>query len=142
MKSTVTWILVADQESAVFYSHRSGEEKFEPVSGTQYVADPSDQPVDRPGRTFSSAGNRRHTYIDSKEPGSEIANHVIGVLSDGLQGKSFARFILCAPPKILGHLRQAMPGPLVAMSYGELPKNLVNVPQTELPKHFKDMLPV
>lgn len=103
-----------------------------------------DLKTDRPGRTFDSAGAHRHAMEPHSDPQREakrsFATELAAGLQDQLRAKAFDRLVLVAAPATLGDLRKALPKPLLAAVYAEIPKNLVHVPNQELGDHLDDVL--
>jgi protein required for attachment to host cells len=101
---------------------------------------------DRPGRTFDSKGQGRH----SLEPRSntklqyqtQFANNVSKTLLSQFQSKSFDQLVVVAPPTFMGILRQSLPNHLKNVLYGELTMDLVHEPIEKIGVHLEDILPV
>ena len=142
MKPKETWIVILDQSGAKILAHRGNEKRFSVLDGYEFSAGLKTELGDHPGRSFASSSHRRHTYEQDESPDTEVISEVLNVLDNGMKGSKFDRFIVCAPPKILGLMRSMMPKNLSECLYGELTKNLSNTPIGDLPAHFEELLPV
>lgn len=65
-----------------------------------------------------------------------MARHAVEALERVWKAADAERIVLAAGPKMLGALRQAMPKALQEQVAGELHKNLMGLPEHELPAHL------
>ncbi len=149
MKPVRTWILLADGTRARIVCHTGPGKGLKEVRGMEFEGDNSrsgDLVTDRPGRTFDSAGAHRHAMEPTSDPQREakrsFAAELVARLQEQLQAQAFDRLVLVAAPATLGDMRKVLPKSLLAVVYGEVPKNLVHVPNQELDGHLADVLAV
>lgn len=149
MKPVRTWILLADGTRARIVCNTGPGKGLEEVRGMEFEGDnvrSGDVMADRPGRTFDSAGAHRHAMERPSDPQREAKRSFAAELVAGLQGqlqaKAFDRLVLVAAPATLGDIRKALPKPLLAVVYAEVPKNLVHLPNQELGDHLDNVLVV
>ena len=149
MKPVRTWILLADGTRARIVCNSGPGKGLQEVRGMEFEGDnvrSGDLMADRPGRTFDSAGSHRHAMEPHSDPQREakrsFAAELVARLQEQLQAQAFDRLVLVAAPATLGDIRKALPKPLLGVVYGEIPKNLVHVPNQELGDHLVDVLAV
>jgi protein required for attachment to host cells len=149
MKPVKTWILLADGTRARIVCNTGPGKGLQEVPGMEFEGDnfrPGDVLTDRPGRTFDSAGSNRHAMEPHSDPQREakrsFAADMVAELEKQLQAQSFDRLVLVAAPATLGDIRKILPKPLLAVVYGEISKNLVQVPNDELGGHLSKVLAV
>ncbi|WP_108881520.1 host attachment protein [Anderseniella sp. Alg231-50] len=149
MKPVRTWILLADGTRARIVCNSGPGKGLDEVRGMEFEGEnvrSGDIMADRPGRTFDSAGAHRHAMEPPSDPQREakrsFAAELVAGLQDQLQAHAFDRLVLVAAPATLGDIRKVLPKPLLAVVYGEIPKNLVHVPNKELGDHLADVLAV
>lgn len=149
MKPVTTWILLADGTRARIVCNTGPGKGLQEVKGMEFEGDnlrSGDIMADRPGRTFDSAGSNRHAMEPHSDPQREakrsFAAEIVAELQEQLQARSFDRLVLVAAPATLGDIRKILPKSLLAVVHGEIPKNLVQVPNNELDSHLSDVLAV
>ena len=142
-----TWILVA---------HRGGARLFEnkgPGKGLNLVHDiphpegrlkNKDIGADKPGRSFDSRGQSRHSLSSEQEPtahlAEQFAKHLSTLLDDGRNRQRYAKLVLVAEPRFLGSLRAALSSPTAALVTATLGKDLGGVEPHNMPRHLADTL--
>ena len=148
MKATKTWILVADGAQAKAFEHGGPGSGLTPVKDFQFSQEPlkaQDINSDRPGRRFDGGANHR-SGVEAADPVQMRETRFVQSIAarlDAMQAEGrFDRLIIAAAPTALGDLRPALSGKLKAAVIAELPKDLTNVPQPQLSKHFEDVLAV
>ena len=147
MKQQPTWILIADGARArVIESAGSGHGLAE-VKGLDLRADhrPSHEIMsDRPPRSHESVGPARHAVEPRTDPHRELkrtfAHLLAQVLDERLARHEFDRLVLVAPPQFLGDLRNALSNKLRAALIGELAKDLIKLPDSELASHLSGVV--
>jgi protein required for attachment to host cells len=90
---------------------------------------------DVPGRSFSSVGPGRSAYdeADSRQIGEDsFALATAEMMNRRALGNEFESLIIVAPPRTLGELRKYYHGELERRLAGEVPKNVTNVPVSEI----------
>lgn len=147
MKPVKTWILIADGTRARIVCNTGPGKGLDEVQGMEFEGDnvrAGDIMADRQGRTFDSAGAHRHAMEPHTDPQREakrsFATDLVTRLQEQLQAQAFDRLVLVAAPATLGDIRKALPKSLVAVVCGEIPKNLVHLPNQELDTHLSDVL--
>ncbi len=100
--------------------------------------------ADRPGRTFDSVGQGRHAMEPTSDAHAELKDQFARLIADRLaeHGSDFDRLVLIAPPEALGRLRSALPPAVAGKVTRELGKDLTHLPNSELPDHLADIMPV
>lgn len=98
---------------------------------------------DRAGR-HTGGGSPGHS-IDPRDTlevlrRERFARHVAEALDQEWKQVRADRLVVVAPPKMLGLLRKALSGAAAAALAGDLAKNLLNTPATDLPKHFEGLI--
>jgi protein required for attachment to host cells len=118
------------------------------VPGTDFRhATPPNREIysERPGRTHESAGvsrsaeDRNDAHAQQK---MEFVQTLLTFLREKLSTKDFDRWILVAPPEILGDFRQHLGPALKQALAGELAKDLTQIPAGKLPAHLHGVLPI
>ncbi len=137
------WIVVADGARARFYRSNPGGTRIEPALNVELVADrrPSrDLDSDRPGRTKDRMAPGRHALEPSTDPHEHaqqaFAREVVELLEKHRTQNDFDELIIVAPPKMLGHVREAMSAPLRRMVRREEPKDLTKLDANTLPQRL------
>ncbi|MHA1600543.1 MAG: host attachment protein [Alphaproteobacteria bacterium] len=149
MKRIMTWILIADGARARIVLNdgpgrgvRPGPDKdFEGMNA------PSREIVsDKPGRSFDSAGQGRHSmepHTDPHEHEQRTFHHRLAVYLDQAEKRGdFDRLVVVAPPKALGNLRRELTDATRAKVVGELNKDLTHVPIHDLAAHLGSVMAV
>ena len=142
-----TWILVA---------HRGGARLFEnkgPGKGMNLLHDiphpegrlkNKDIGADKPGRSFDSRGQSRHSLSKEQDPTTHVAEQFAKQLStlldDGRSHQRYAKLVLVAEPRFLGNLRAALSSPTAALVTATVDKDLGGVEPHNIPKHLDDII--
>lgn len=148
MRTAEIWILVADAARArvLRVPRRPLDLQHEPL---QVVFDHSVEHLplreimaDVPGRSFASTGDRRSAMEYHSDPvRGETADFAASLLTElaarHAQGE-FDELVICAPPRMLGALRDAMPARLAAIVTSEIDKDLTKLPARELREVLED----
>lgn len=147
MKTSVTWILLADGAQAKVFEHSGPGTGLTAVRDFQLDEEPlmaREIMADKPGRSFSSVGHGRSAMEYSSDPvqvrETRFVKRVAEILERRFQESAFNRLIIAADPTSLGVLRDEFSDRLKAAVVTEMPKNLTNLPTDKLEKHFKDIL--
>jgi protein required for attachment to host cells len=147
MKPRTTWIVLADgMHARVLRQDKHGaplvpaldHELYEPaVHGFS-----RDLKSDAPGRAFDTGG--RHAMEPRTDPKTHekqlFAARVAELINTAADQKTFDQLILVAPPKTLGELRAQLDAHARKLVIGEVPRDLLKIPATELPAHLADVL--
>jgi len=147
MKRIMTWILIADGARARIVLNDGPGRGLKPGPNKEFegVNAPSREIAsDKPGRTFDSAGQGRH----SKEPRTDPHEHeqrtfhyrLAAYLGEAAKRGDFDRLVVVAPPKALGNLRAELTDAARKKIVGELNKDLTHVPIHDLAAHLGSVL--
>jgi protein required for attachment to host cells len=147
MKPVRTLVLVAGEEDARFFENAGVGHGLTEVSILSIDAFPDARTeyADRPGRAAISHGSGAMQAFDRRQSEDEqrrerFARHVAEAIGRTWTSGRYDRFVVAAPPKMLGELRKDMPRPAAAALAAELPKDLVKVPVHGLARHFEDVI--
>ncbi len=148
MKATKTWILVADGAQAKVFEHAGPGSGLTPVKDFQFSQEhlkAQDINTDRPGRRFDGGVNHR-SGMEASDPVQMRETRFVQSIATRLDvmqaDRRFDRLIIAAAPTALGDLRPALSDKVKSTITAELPKDLTNVPQPQLSKHFEGVLAV
>lgn len=141
------WILVA---------HRGGARVFEnkgPGKGLNLLHDiphpegrlkNKDIGSDKPGRSFDSRGQGRHSLSSEQEPtahlAEQFAKQLSSLLEEGRNQQRYKKLVLVAEPRFLGNLRAVLSAPTAALVSGAVDKDLGGVSPHDMPKHLGNLL--
>ncbi|MCB1518662.1 MAG: host attachment protein [Hyphomicrobiaceae bacterium] len=149
MKSTKTWILLADGNRARIVEFDGPANGLREDAGLQFAQVPmkaGEMQTDRPGRSFASAGYGRAAMAPHTDPvekrEADFTANLAATLDEKLRQNAFDRLIIAAAPKALGNLRKALSARVNEVVYAEIAKDLLNVPSDKLATHFEDVLAV
>ena len=147
MPKKVTWILIADGARARLFTNKGRGTGLEPALDQEFIGNKlqsRDLTSDKPGRTFDSSGQGRHSMEPPTDPHRHeqqlFANNLCDLLDEKQKEDSFDRLILVAPPKTLGDLRMGCSKAVTARIAGELNKDLTKTSVHELPKHLSELI--
>jgi protein required for attachment to host cells len=122
---------------------RSGEAGLAEVGGGE-ADDFAD--VQRPFGSEIGRSRKGSITFDNSDRGAHLAEdrdrfqrHVAEALAVEWAKGGYDRIILCAGPKTLGALRDALPKTLVPHIAAELHKDLLKTPLHDLPAHFREV---
>lgn len=92
--------------------------------------------ADAPGRSFASTGARRSAMEYHADPvRDETRRFALSLLSD-LEARraagDFDQLVICAPPRMLGVLRELMSAGLAAVVRAQVAKDLTKLPALKL----------
>lgn len=140
MKPITTWILIADQGASKVMESSSKDNRLRPVPGMEMNGPDKKKFSKDKGRSFNSVGASRHTHEAHHHEETEFAESISSMLEEAKNRERFDRLILCASPEMLGNLRKSLSPMVEKTVYGELAKDLVNIPDVDLERHFDSML--
>lgn len=148
MKAIVTWVLVADGAQAQVFEHGGPGKGLNPVKELHFEQEPlkaQEINSDRPGRHYSGGVGARSGMEDSDPVAVREERFIRGVAEQletmRVRGR-FDRLIIAAAPAALGDIRPALSDGVKETIVAELPKNLTNVPTTQLVRHFEQLLAI
>lgn len=146
MKKTVTWILVADGAQAQVFEHDGpgkGMSAVKDLHFEQARLKAQDINTDRPGRN-AGRGAGAHSGMEQSDPVQVREERFVKLLADKLevlrQEGRYDKLIIAAAPTALGDLRPALSNGVKETVVAELPKDLTNIPQPALDRHFDQLL--
>lgn len=147
MKVRRTWVLVADGARARIVRQmmaRTGE--GEAVDDLVFEAEhkrPGEIMADRPGRAFASEGARRSAMEYHSDPEREeearFAATLAGMLERHRAEGAFDALAIVAEPRMLGLIRQSLPGPLRDIVESEVAKDLTKLPAAKLRAAIREL---
>ncbi|MFN2246187.1 MAG: host attachment protein [Candidatus Promineifilaceae bacterium] len=144
MKVSKRWFVIVDGARARFVE-RDQEGRFRTVSSfeaTSMHMRSRDIGRDRPGRVYESADTGRHGTEPRHDPHETEKRKFVALVIDeievALKQGCFDEFVLVAPPKVLGQVRQTLPATLAEVLADTLSKDLTKTPDHELPEHLLD----
>lgn len=147
MARTVTWIVVADGQRARILSNAGPGQGLEEVPGGEFEGDDRqgrEIMADRPGRTFDSGGQGRHSKEPHTDPRQVVEEgflrRVLDHLATAANRNAFDRLVLVAEPRALGFLRKHLATPLQQRLHADLDKDLTKIPTQDLPGHLDSLL--
>jgi protein required for attachment to host cells len=140
MKTTRTWIVIADSASAKIYEHTGPLNGLKLLEQYQFEAPEKKKFSDSQGRTFNIVGAARHKQEPHFSEEDQFARDIAAQLELFERQGKFDKLILCMPPETLGHLRPHIPIAVKDRIAAEMPKNLTNIVGKDLPKHFEEIL--
>lgn len=141
MKPVVTLYCIAD-EVGFRLLRGQGTRMEELLTASAEAFDDVEHEFSKGGRNRAGAGATSFGH-DTKSAAEierpRLARHVIRALEAEWSKGSVDRIVLAAGPKMLGALRDAMPGGLTAHIAAELPKDLSDVPAHALHDHLSSL---
>jgi protein required for attachment to host cells len=147
MKSTVTWILLADGAQAKVFAHSGPGTGLTPVEDLLFEEErlqAREIMADRPGRAGAGGAGARSAMEYSSDPVAVRERNFVKQVADALDKKyqqsAFSRLIIAAAPAALGDLRTALSHHVKDAVVAEEAKDLTNLPTPQLEKHFGAML--
>ena len=147
MKTTPTWILVADGGQAFVMERTSRTAPLRRITGFEFKGPRKksrDIGTDKPGRVFRSAKSVARAAVGddkklAREAEEKFLASVLERLDERLKGGAFSRLIPTAPPRVLGALRKHLSPSFAKTLKGEVRADLVNAEVDEIVRHIDDM---
>lgn len=97
----------------------------------------------QPGRSQAAPGAARHgmepSTSEEEQNRARFAADLAEMVGQEMTKAGHDRLILCAPPKMLGELRTALPKEVMDKLQADLDKDLIHTPLAELVGHFSDV---
>jgi protein required for attachment to host cells len=141
MKPLATLYCIAD-EAGFRLVRGMGTEMEELLTASAEAFDDVDYEFAKGGRNRAGAGATSFGH-DTKSAAEierpRLAKHVVRALEAEWAKGTADRIVVAAGPKMLGALRDAMPGGLQAHVATELPKDLSDVPVHDLARHLDSL---
>lgn len=136
------WILLADAARArVLKKPGRAPDMMQAPAEIVFEAEAEHRPLrdimaDAPGRSFASSGGRRSAMEYHSDPVREqtrrFATSVLADLEARFDAGEFDELVICAPPRMLGALREAIPEKLAAVVRSEVAKDYTKLPPLAL----------
>lgn len=145
MKPVVTLYCIAD-EAGFRLLHGTGSTIDEVLNASAEAFEDVEHAFPHRGRNRSgqdgsvSFGHKTTSAAEVQRP--RLAPHVVRALEAEWAKGTADRIVLAAGPKMLGALRDAMPGQLAGHIAAELSKDLSDIPAHALFEHVKDVTQV
>jgi protein required for attachment to host cells len=142
MKPTITWIVVADGARARIFVNRGPGKGIELSAHELSAEHGRTSEMVRYGlySTHESVGPARHAIEPKSDPHQRLKRRFIERLAQMLDQsaaeKAFDRFVLVAPPKVLGDFRKDMSKHLQPLLLSEVAKDLTKASATEVSNHL------
>ncbi len=144
----ITGILVADQAKARLFTIAHPRDPFKEVAeltNNMGRLHDRDMASDRPGRAFDTTGTGRHAMGKHNSPTTQqdirFADLIGEALADHRRQGSFQRLVVCAPPKLLGFIREALPEHVVDCLIMTLNKDFGPLKEADIRAHLMKELP-
>jgi protein required for attachment to host cells len=146
MKHPRTWYVVTDGGRARILQKRDEQDVFD--TRREFVSPDihrhtHELGVERPGRTHESANSARHAVQPRQDlhraEKQNFVDEVAKALNEANTRDEFDRLVLVAPAHALGELNRALDAPTQRKIVAQLQKDLTNVPDADLAKHFTDL---
>lgn len=142
IKKKTAWVVIADGvEARIFEQDPSQNLKLlKELSSAEGHKLTHELVADRQGRSFDSHGMARHAMESHSDPQAMAKEQFIKFVASqlnaaALEGK-FDSLTLCAPPRVLGELRQFLDDRAQKLVKTELGKDFMKIPMHELPQHL------
>lgn len=141
---TTTWILTANRSSAsLFESDWPGKSmrRLQDISHPQGQMQNREINTDKPGRSFDSVGQGRHSMSPKQEPTEHIAQqfalNLAELLNKGRLTHAYDKLVIVAGPKFLGILRAALDKNTASLVVQTVNKELLDVKEGDLAEYLK-----
>jgi protein required for attachment to host cells len=146
MKHPRTWYVITDGGRARIVQKRDAQDAFD--THREFVSadihrHTHEFGMERPGRTHESAGSAHHALQPREDlhraDKRNFVYEVARALNEATARDEFDRLILVAPAHALAELNHALDAPAQRKIVAQLQKDLTNVPNADLAKHFSDL---
>ncbi len=135
-----SFVLVCDGSKSLFFRNE-GDAEFPNlvVESEREQPDPKGSEIgsDSPGRAFSSMGAGRSAYEETdlhQQAEDRFAAAAAGMLKERALRNDYDALVVVAPPRTLGELRKHYHKEVEKRLVGEVAKDLVNTPVSEIEK--------
>ena len=140
------WVLVCDAARGRVFEVRERQPSWHLLETFEHEESRSKARAlvsDRSGRSVSRGGSVHHNALaPSSSPKEVECGHFVHTLATmldrGMRSKRFRRWVLVAPPHVLGILRKELTGELVENLMGTIDKDLSRLPARELAERLRD----
>ena len=141
---TTTWILSANRSNAsLFESDWPGKSmrRLQDISHPKGRLQNKDINTDKPGRSFDSMGQGRHSMGSDQDPidhvAQQYASELAELLNKGRLTNAYEKLVLIAEPKFLGILRAALDKNTALLVVQSINKELLDVKEEDLEKYLQ-----
>ena len=141
---TITWILSANRSNAsLFESDWPGKSmrRLQDISHSKGRLQNKDINTDKPGRSFDSMGQGRHSMGSDQDPidhvAQQYASELAELLNKGRLSNAYEKLVLIAEPKFLGILRAALDKNTALLVVQSINKELLDVKEEDLEKYLQ-----
>ena len=141
---TTTWILSANRSNAsLFESDWPGKSmrRLQDISHPKGRLQNKDINTDKPGRSFDSMGQGRHSMGSDQDPidhvAQQYASELAELLNKGRLSNAYEKLVLIAEPKFLGILRAALDKNTALLVVQSINKELLDVKEEDLEKYLQ-----
>lgn len=145
MRHLKVWYVIADGgrarivERDEFKAYRTQRE----VVSTDVHRRSRDLDSDRPGRAYESAAPGSHALAPRADAHQavkrEFAHELAAILNEEGAGNGVDRIVLVAPVRILPEIENALDKAVRQKISAKIQKDLTNVPNPDLDRHFADL---
>lgn len=139
-----TWIVVADGGVARFFERARPGANIVEREDLALRIEEAEPPRDRPMRVHDRMGPARHAAESRQSPRvaaeAKFLKQVGDFINSGAENGAFEALVLCAPPRPLGSLREALSKHARDKTKAELNKDLTHVPAHEMNSRLHDLL--
>jgi len=145
MKPVKTWIVLADATTLRLAVNEGPGKGIHGLPDPKLIAPPVTALSDAPGMTNAPAGPNRGGISEPDLKGqaqAAFAAAIVQFLDAARQKARFQRFVLIAPPAMLGVLRQQLTPQLCDLLHADIAKNLTHVSVDDLTGHLADVIAV
>jgi protein required for attachment to host cells len=149
MTTSKIWILIADGARARLLSAEGRRKALHVVEKLELQADhrsAHELGHDRPTRVYEAHGSARHAVEPKSDPHRELkrdfAEQIAVVLDENLKSGNFDKLVVAAAPVTLGDLRKAMSAAVKDSVVAEVAMDLTKVPNSDVPQHIEDVIPL
>jgi protein required for attachment to host cells len=142
MKPLETLVLLANEREAQLLVNLGPNKGLREV--LRFDAAQNIEYSDQPGREQGGPDMGGHSYQPPTSPREQnreaFAQDVLKIATREWERGNFSRFVMSAPPKMLGELRNRLSGPLKQALEADLDKDIVGVAAEDLPRHFEETI--
>lgn len=143
----IVWVVVADRQRARIFEARAEPPSLAELDDLVHLESREherDLGADKPGRISATSGGRHGlspAHSIKEQEAVYFARQVAKYLTHAHDQHRFERIVLCASPRFLGLLRDAVPKAVHDCVTHELAKDLVHIEQAdEIRRHLPDRL--
>ena len=141
---TTTWILSANRSNAsLFESDWPGKSmrRLQDISHSKGRLQNKDINTDKPGRSFDSMGQGRHSMGSDQDPidhvAQQYASELAELLNKGRLSNAYEKLVLIAEPKFLGILRAALDKNTALLVVQSVNKELLDLKEEDVGKYLQ-----